>query len=29
VVELSSVVAYTTLVKAPEEYAREVVVTLR
>ena len=29
VVELSSVVAYTTLVKAPEEYASEVVVTLR
>ncbi|WP_149370521.1 hypothetical protein [Mycolicibacterium sp. P9-64] len=29
VVELSSVMAYTTLVKAPDDYAREVVVTLR
>ncbi|HEX7826579.1 MAG TPA: hypothetical protein VF477_16875 [Mycobacterium sp.] len=29
VVELSSVVAYTTLVKEPDDYAREVVVTLR
>jgi hypothetical protein len=29
VVELSSVMAYTTLVKEPDDYTREVVVTLR